>query len=80
MLTFYFNAYSSLGGILAGHGNIAVTRPNNEVFFNKCESHVDIVGDFYVFNPLVGSQLTGILLATHYMKKKLNSYSFIQEL
>lgn len=32
------------------------------MFFNKCESHVDIVGDFYVFNPSVGSQLTGNLL------------------
>jgi len=53
--------FSSLGGILAGHGNISVTRPNNEVFFNKCESHVDVVGDFYVFNPVVGSQLTGIV-------------------
>jgi len=56
------NSYQEdLGGLLAGHGNISVTKPNNEVFFNKCESHVDIVGDFYVFNPSVGSQLTGIV-------------------
>lgn len=48
-----------LGGILAGYGRIAVLKSKAETLFNLSDLHIDIEGDFYVFKPEIGKELTG---------------------
>lgn len=49
-----------LGGILAGYGRIAILKSQAQTLFNLSDVHVDVEGDFYVFSPEVGNQITGM--------------------
>lgn len=51
----------SLGGILAGYGRVKVMKPDVDMFLNLPEIHVNIEGEFFLFDPAIGSTLTGIL-------------------
>ncbi|XP_046460011.1 nucleolar protein dao-5-like isoform X2 [Daphnia pulex] len=50
-----------LGGILAGYGNLVIEHPKADLLFDQSNIHVDVVGDFYIFNPEVNKELTGIV-------------------
>lgn len=49
----------SLGGILAGYGNLAIRESKAQTLFNLSDIHVDVVGNFYIFNPEVNQELVG---------------------
>jgi DNA-directed RNA polymerase I subunit RPA43 len=57
-LTDFLKLYS-LGGILAGYGNLTIKNPKADLLFDLSNIHVDVVGDFYIFNPEVKKELTG---------------------
>ncbi|XP_057368972.1 neurofilament heavy polypeptide-like [Daphnia carinata] len=50
-----------LGGILAGYGNLAIRESKAQTLFNLSDIHVDVVGNFYIFNPEVNQELVGIV-------------------
>lgn len=50
---------SRLGGILAGYGNLIINSPKANLLFDLSNIHVDVEGDFYIFNPEVNKELTG---------------------
>jgi len=47
---------------LAGCGKVDIIGPKAEIMFNLAEIHVDVQGEFFIFNPSVGSMLTGMIL------------------
>ena len=49
----------SLGGILAGYGKLVIEHPEADLLFDLSNIHVDVVGDFFIFTPDVGRELTG---------------------
>jgi len=52
---------ADLGGILASYGKITVLGPKAGIMFNLPNNHINVEGDFYIFNPSVGCCLTGIV-------------------
>jgi DNA-directed RNA polymerase I subunit RPA43 len=53
---------SRLGGILAGYGNLVIKSPKADLLFDLSNIHIDVEGDFYIFNPEVNKELTGMSL------------------
>ncbi|EFX76588.1 hypothetical protein DAPPUDRAFT_106819 [Daphnia pulex] len=54
-----------LGCILAGYGNLVIEHPKADLLFDLSNIHVDVVGDFYIFNPEVNKELTAHLSCKH---------------
>lgn len=48
-----------LGGILLGYENIVIQSSSGFINNDNCFVHVNVEGDFYVFNPEVGQLLKG---------------------
>ncbi len=44
---------------MAGYGNLVIEHPKADLLFDLSNIHVDVVGDFYIFNPEVNKELTG---------------------
>jgi hypothetical protein len=67
-----------LGGILAGYGNLVIEHPKADLLFDQSNIHVDVVGDFYIFNPEVNKELTGKLLLKHCIVSEMPHNSPLQ--
>ena len=45
--------------MLADYGRIAILKSKAEILFNLSKIHVDVEGDFYIFNPEIDNELVG---------------------
>eukprot|EP00095_Tigriopus_kingsejongensis_P009415 maker-scaffold143_size313727-snap-gene-1.25 protein:Tk09415 transcript:maker-scaffold143_size313727-snap-gene-1.25-mRNA-1 annotation:"hypothetical protein DAPPUDRAFT_59298" len=62
----YFNKKISvydakLDGILAAYGKIYLRSPNGILMNEEAHIHVDVISDFWVFRPVIGAQLKGVV-------------------
>jgi hypothetical protein len=65
----YFNKqinrwHPTLKGILANYGKIRLKSPNGQLLNEEPHIHVDVISDFWVFRPKIGSILQGIVTKT----------------
>ena len=44
---------------MADYGRIAILKSKAEILFNLSKIHVDVEGDFYIFNPEIDNELVG---------------------
>lgn len=51
----------SLNGIVLGYENVRLLSDVGELNYDNCFVHVNVLADFYIFRPTVGSQLHGVV-------------------
>merc|ERR1711862_63190 len=62
----YFNNiintyHNDLKGILAGYGRLQLKKPTGFMINEETHLHLDVQSDFWVFRPLIGRQLKGVV-------------------
>ena len=53
--------HPQLNGILAGYGKLQLKKPTGTILNEEAYFHIDVQSDFWLFRPLTGQQLKGIV-------------------
>jgi len=53
--------HPKLKGILAGYGRLQLKRPTGHMINESADIHLDVQSDFWIFRPLEGRQLKGVV-------------------
>ena len=53
--------HPELKGILAGFGRLQLKKPTANMLNEEAELHLDVQSDFWMFRPLIGRQLKGVV-------------------
>jgi len=53
--------HPDLKGILAGYGRLQLRKPTGCMINDEAHMHLDVQSDFWIFRPLVGRQLKGVV-------------------
>lgn len=53
--------HPQLNGILAGYGRLQLRRPTGNMLNEEAHIHLDVQSEFYLFRPLIGRQLKGVV-------------------
>ena len=53
--------HPQLNGILAGYSRLQLKRPTGSMMNEEAHIHVDVQSEFYLFRPLIGRQLKGVV-------------------
>ena len=55
------NWHPQLNGILAGYGKLQLKKPTGTILNEDAYFHIDVQSEFWLFRPLTGRQLKGIV-------------------